>query len=110
MIVIGIFNLILSLSSILVNIAPNFIGISSRMKKILLFQWIGGIVLMAICEIIALAVYLGNSDASDFNDIVAKKLIQTYLPINIIDGIFWIWGLLTLAYYNGDKIRDMILG
>ena len=36
-------------------------------------------------------------------------MLETYLPINVIDGLFWVWGLLTLAYANGDKIRDMLL-
>ena len=64
---------------------------------------------MLICEIIAIGIYLGNSDLSGFEDIVAKKLLQTYLPVNVIDGLFWIYGLLTLAYANGDKIRDMLI-
>ena len=40
---------------------------------------------------------------------MGKKLLQTFLIINVIDGIFWVYGLLTLAYANGDKIRDMLL-
>ena len=75
LITIGIFNLIISLSSIVVNVLPFFIGITSRIKKVLLFQWLGALGLMVICEIIALAVFLSNSDAISFNDVVAKKLL-----------------------------------
>lgn len=53
--------------------------------------------------------YLSNSDKESFNDLVAKKLLQTFLPINALDAIFWIYGLLTLAYANGDKIRDILI-
>jgi hypothetical protein len=42
-------------------------------------------------------------------DYVAKKLAQTFLPINVIDMIFWIWGLLTLKYIGSDAIRQQIM-
>lgn len=64
LITIGIFNLIITLSSVIVNLVPFLTGMTSRMKKILLFQWLGALGLMVICEVIALAVYLSNSDAS----------------------------------------------
>jgi hypothetical protein len=31
---------------------------------------------------------------------LAKKLAQTYLPINLLDAVLWIWGIATLSYYN----------
>ena len=108
-IAIGVFNLLISLSSLIINIIPLIMGITTRIKKMLLIQWLGSLGLMLICEIIAIGIYLGNSDLSGFEDIVAKKLLQTYLPVNVIDGLFWIYGLLTLAYANGDKIRDMLI-
>jgi len=40
---------------------------------------------------------------------VAKKLATTYLPINVIDAIFWVWGLMTLKYTVGDVVRDNIM-
>lgn len=40
---------------------------------------------------------------------MAKKLAQTYLPINVIDALFWIWGLMTLKYTSGDVVRDNIM-
>lgn len=41
---------------------------------------------------------------------MAKKLAQTYLPINFIDAVFWVWGLLTLKYTSGDVVREGIMG
>lgn len=55
------------------------------------------------------ATYLTGSNANEFNDVVAKKLAQTYLPINIIDALFWTWGILTLKYTSGDVVRDNIM-
>jgi hypothetical protein len=40
---------------------------------------------------------------------VAKKLALTYLPINLLDGILWIWGIATLSYTTGDNVRDNIM-
>lgn len=75
MIAIGVFNLLITLSSVAVNIIPFFVGLTSQMKKGLLFQWLGSLAFMIICEIIALAAYLSNSDKVIFNDVVAIKLI-----------------------------------
>ena len=75
MIAIGVLNLLISLSSAIVNIVPFFLGLTTKMKKILLFQWIGAQILMIICEIIAIAVYLSNSDVLVFNDVVGIRLL-----------------------------------
>lgn len=48
-ITIGIFYLLISLSSLIVNILPFFLGITTRMTKILSTQWIGCLALMLIC-------------------------------------------------------------
>ena len=41
-------------------------------------------------------------------DMVAKKALQTFFPINIIDAVFWIWGMLTLRQ-SGDTVREGIM-
>lgn len=48
-ITIGLFNLLISLSSLIVNLVPMLTGMTTRMKKILFFQWISGLALMLIC-------------------------------------------------------------
>ena len=58
---------------------------------------------------IGIIIYLSNTEASDYEDMVAKKLLQTFFPINIIDGLFWIWGILTLRYSRGDSVREGIM-
>ena len=50
LITIGVFNLLISLSSLIVNLVPLVTGgITSKMKKILFIQWIVALVLMLIC-------------------------------------------------------------
>ena len=109
MIVIGLFNLLLSLGVFIVNLLPIFTGVTTRAKKIIRWGWLGGLGAMALCEVIALIVYLANSESSQFNDMVAKKLLQTFLVINVIDGLFWLWGILTLRHSGGDSVREGIM-
>lgn len=109
-ITVGVFTLLISLATFIVNVLPLRGGLTSGKKKIIHFEWIGALILMAVCEIVVFATYLGGANTTDFMDQIAKKLAQTYLPINIIDALFWIWGLLTLKYTSGDTVRDNIMG
>jgi hypothetical protein len=42
-------------------------------------------------------------------DGVAIKTLQTFICINILDLLFWLWGYMTLEYENGDRIRDELM-
>jgi hypothetical protein len=42
-------------------------------------------------------------------DGVAIKTLQTFICVNFLDLLFWLWGYLTLEYENGDKIRDELM-
>ena len=64
MICIGLFHLILSLGIFAINILPILKGVTTQIKKIIRVSWYIGIIVMALCEIIALIVYLANSEAS----------------------------------------------
>lgn len=50
-----------------------------------------------------------NSDYAEYNDKMAKKLLLIFVIVNIIEFLLWLFGLLTLQYENGDKIRDDML-
>jgi hypothetical protein len=39
-------------------------------------------------------------------DIVAKKLAQVYLIVNLIDGLFWFYSMMTLRIHVGDTIHE----
>jgi hypothetical protein len=108
-ITVGLFTLLLSFATFIVNILPFRGGLTTGKKKIIHFEWIGALVVMAICEVIVFATFLAGANTTDFYDGVAKKLAQTYLPINIIDALFWVWGLMTLKYTSGDVVRDNIM-
>ena len=109
MICLGLLHLILSIGIFVINILPVIKGVTTQIKKIIRASWYIGIIVMALCEIIALITYLADSETTQFEDMVAKKLLQTYFPINIIDALFWIYGMLTLRHTGGDIIREGIM-
>lgn len=106
---IGTLCLIVSLITFLANGIAAWKGITTGTKKIVVGFWTVDLLLMFVNEIVAIAVYFQNSDTTSYNDVAAKKLLQTFLAINIIEFLLWIFGLLTLKYENGDPIRDSLL-
>lgn len=52
--------------------------------------------------------YFSNSWES-YNDVIGKKLILTFLALNMVELAFWIYGLLTIRYENGDPVKNSLL-
>jgi hypothetical protein len=50
-----------------------------------------------------------NSDHRDYTDLMAKKLLQIFVTVNVIEFALWLYGLLTLQHENGDMVRDSLL-
>lgn len=69
MIFIGIIALLVSLSSIIVNVIASFTGITSGVKKAITVTWVGAMVAMLINEVLAIATYMQNSKYSSFIDL-----------------------------------------
>ena len=111
MLIIGILCLIISLTSFLVNLFAAFQGTTTTMKKIIVVQWIFALLLMVANEVMAIIDYLANTgnDNESYHQILGKTLLAIFIPVNILDILFWLWGLLTLTYENGDKIRDALM-
>ena len=104
--IIGLVNAFISFTSILVNLIACG-GISTTVKRVIVFQWVFGLILMVGCEVYAVLTYLG-SESSEFKDEVAVKVLMVFIAVNVFDFIFWIWGLRTLSHENGDRIRDAL--
>ena len=84
-------------------------GITTQMKKLIVIEWIFALILMIVGEILAIVIYLQDQKEQDFSSIIANKSLQTFICVNILDLMFWLWGYLTLEYENGDKIRDELM-
>ena len=91
------------------NILPLIKGMTKMIRKAIRIEWIVSLGLMAVCMIVVFAVYISASEATTYWDEVGKKLAQTFFPVNIIDAVFWIWGLSTLKFHRGDTVRDGII-
>lgn len=50
-----------------------------------------------------------DQNEKDFFSIIANKSLLTFIFVNILDLVFWLWGFMTLEYENGDKIRDELM-
>lgn len=46
-----------------------------------------------------------GGDADNAADVVAKKLGQIFIIINIIDGVFFVYSMLSLRINIGDTIH-----
>ena len=51
----------------------------------------------------------GNQGGS-FADASARVLLEVFLGVNVIEFALWVFGLLTLQYENGGRVRDGLLG
>jgi hypothetical protein len=108
MIVLGVICAVISFSSLAVNLLACK-GITTSMKKIIVVQWVFSLILMLVAEVLAIVVYLKKDHNDVFADNIAYKLLQTFICVNLLDMLFWLWGYLTLEYENGDKIRDELM-
>lgn len=107
MIAIGVLSLLVCLLSLVSNITTLLKGTTTGIKKLIVVCWVLSLLIMVINEIIAIAAFFAGNEGS-FNDVVAKKLLQVFLAVNILEFILWLFGLNTLKYENGDKIRDTL--
>ena len=107
MLIIGIVQALISGLSFIVNLITCS-GPSTTTKKLLVGSWILCILLMIGCEVYAVLTYLGVGKLSEYKDILGKKFLAIFIAVNIWDLFFWLWGLKTLSYENGDPVRGQI--
>jgi hypothetical protein len=94
---IGIICLLVSLITLIVNGFAAWKGITETVKKVVVACWTICLLLMLVNEIVAIVAYFSNSWES-YNDVVGKKLILTFLALNMVELAFWVYGLLTIKY------------
>jgi hypothetical protein len=101
---IGVICLIVSVITLIANGIAAWRGITETIKKMVVGCWTVCLLLMLINEIVAIVAYFSNSWES-YNDVVGKKLVLTFLALNVVEIGFWVYGLLTIKYENGDPVR-----
>ena len=97
--ILGIVNAFITFTSLLVNLIACG-GTSTTIKKVIIIQWIIGLLLMIGCEGYAIYLYLTsrNEDLTNFKDQMVLKVLVLFIAVNLIDFFFWLIGLRTLTH------------
>ena len=109
MTVIAIIAIIISLLTLTINLIVALTGITTTIKRAVSICWAIGMILMLVNEVIAIAAYIENSKYSSYKDMEAKKVLLFFVILNIVELVFWGFGLYTLRTENGDMVRDSLL-
>lgn len=107
LIIIGVIQALISLASFFFNIITCG-GPTTKTKKVLIAVWIISLLLMIGCEVYAVLFYLGLKEMTAYKDIQAKKTLAIFIVVNFFDLLFWVWGLKSLSYENGDPVRGKL--
>lgn len=54
--------------------------------------------------------YVSGSNSDSMLDVVARKLAQTFLFVNVLDAAFWVYGFRTLNISSGEDVYEAALG
>jgi hypothetical protein len=91
MIIIGVGTSIVCAMSLFVNVYSLVRKVGSH--RLLIGGWIGGIGLLGVLEVVSLVKYFHFGDSSEYMDVVAKKILGIFMVVNLMDCLFWMWGL-----------------
>lgn len=103
----GVVNLIITISNLSAHLVFMMSNFNANIKRIIFLVWLGSLLAMIVAEIMVFFGYVaGGADSNSIVDSVAKKLGQVFLIVNIVDGLFWVYGLLGLRITIGDSIHE----
>lgn len=106
---IGITYLVISVVTFFLNTKSLFSSATTTSNRVLKCWWIFCIAVMIVLELVAVAIFFTNHFSNNFYQVAASRLLQLFIVANIIDLLFWLWGLLALRYENGDVIREGLI-
>lgn len=98
-----------SVMTFLINCVSLVTGLTQNIKRVIVVAWVLGLVLSVVCILVMLMVFFNSYSHSREADQILSDICLKYILVGIIDVGFWIWGLLTLSYENGDLVRNGIL-
>lgn len=73
------------------------------------YQWLISIGLLVICGIAAFVIYVTNVRKNDYEAIMANKLCEIFIGVNIVDIIFWLWGFFIVKDQFGLTMRESLI-
>lgn len=101
---IGVTYIIISGITFILNIVSRKAD-SSSFTKYLEYWWILTIIVMLVFEGVAIAKLISTDFTETFYEIGAKRMLYIFIIGNLVDVLFWGWGLLTLRVESGDVVR-----
>lgn len=108
---VAILNLIITISNLSSHLFYLLSNFNTNIKRTIYLVWLGSLLLMIITEIMVFFAYLtGGSDDNSIVNVIAKKLAQTFLFVNVVDACFWGYGLIGLGIQIGDSIHEEAFG
>lgn len=108
--IIGIATAVTSILTFVINLST-IIKTSTSTRKLVTFGWIFGIALLLILEGLAIFKYLTAGNVNEYTDVQAKSTLAVFIGVNLIDILFWMWGMKSLDYEKGDQVReDLFVG
>lgn len=87
-------------------------GVTTTVKSVVKCAWIFDLLLVVGTEIVAVLVYMNSREGghfSGFDGTQARVVLEGFILINIVDLLFWLYGLQALDYENGDSVRDELV-
>lgn len=102
---IGVSYILISVMTFILNIASRKAD-SPTFTKYLEYWWILAILTMLVFEGLAITKLISNDYKETFYEIGAKRMLYIFIIGNLVDLLFWGWGLLTLRVESGDVVRE----
>jgi hypothetical protein len=94
--VIGFIYALISLASFIINIFQ-YNSFDSRKANLVNAQWGISLILMFVCEVLAIVKLVTSGYDGDYNWHYGRAIFAIFAGVNIIDFIFWIYGYRRLS-------------
>lgn len=100
--IIGVLMAIVVITSFIVNILVyNSMSYTDKKKKLMNLQWNLAMVIMVVCEVLAIIVLIVNGKGGDYNSEQGRKTLVVFAAVNIVDFCFWLWAKSRMGIWSG---------
>ena len=102
-------NLAVSSCSWISNSIAAFKAMTSEVHNLISVLFWLSLVLMIANEVLGVIAYMLIFFNNSYLDFYNQARLQAFLIFNLVDLIFWFYGLQSLDFEKGDKVRDEIV-
>jgi hypothetical protein len=101
-----------TLLTLVVNLVAGCKGVTTTIKSVVKCAWIFDLLLLVGTEVVVVGVYMNSREGghfAGFDGTQTRVVLEAFMLINLVDLVFWLYGLQTLDYENGDSVRDELV-